>query len=194
MSSKFKVPGFTFQISRSTCCMLHLTFSAFSPHISRLTSHASRFPFLVSRFSFLAFFSASLLILSACGRKTTVRPPELVAPESVNDLTLEMQPKGVVLRWGRTDSSVDGEKLDDLAGFVVLRAKQDEQGKTEDFTKIATIPVEDRDRFRKNKKFSYTDEQMTVGSLYRYRVLAFTLDGYYGGTSNTVELIWRGGS
>jgi hypothetical protein len=146
------------------------------------------------RFMVLVLLSITVSFLDGCGRKTTVRPPELVVPEAVNDLTLEMQPKGVVLHWGRTDKSMDGEKLDDLAGFVVLRAKQDDQGKTGDFTKLATIPVEDRDRFRKNKKFSYTDEHMTVGSLYRYRVLAFTLSGYYGGTSNTVELIWRGGS
>lgn len=136
----------------------------------------------------------SLVILPACGRKTTVRPPELVVPEPVNDLTLEVQSKGIVLRWGRTDKSVDGENLDDLAGFVVLRARQNDEGTIEDFTKIATIPVEDRDRFRKNKKFSYTDEQMTAGALYRYRVLAFTLDGYYGKASNTVEIVWRGGA
>jgi len=78
-----------------------------------------------------------------------------------------------------------------LAGFVVLRAVQDPQGKESEFSQITTIPVEDRDRFRKNKKFSYTDEQLTAGSLYRYRVLAFTLDGYYGKASNTVELVWK---
>lgn len=175
MSSTFHVPRSTFQLTR-----------------------AGSFPF--SRF-FLCFPLLALLFVSisvsffvGCGQKTTVRPPELVAPAAVNDLTLEMQPKGVLLRWGRMDESVDGEKLDDLVGFVVLRAKQDEQGKTGDFTKIATIPVDDRDRFRKNKKFTYTDEQMTVGSLYRYRVLAFTLDGYYGSASNTVEIVWKGGA
>jgi hypothetical protein len=156
-----------------------------------------RFPgFPVPRFVFclLLFVFFSLSVLPACGRKTIVRPPELVAPEPVNDLTLEAQTKGLLLRWGRIAKSVDGEDLDDLAGFVVLRAKQDEQGKAGDFTQIATIPVDDRDRFRKNKKFSYTDEQLTAGALYRYRVLAFTLDGYYGEASNTVEFVWRGGS
>lgn len=175
MSSTFHVPRSTFQITKRGSFL---------------------FPRFFLRFPLLALLSVSIAVsfFAACGRKTTVRPPELVAPKAVNDLTLEMQTKGVVLRWGRTDSSVDGEKLDDLAGFVVLRAKQDEQGKTGDFTKIATIPVEDRDRFRKNKKFTYTDEQMTVGSLYRYRVLAFTLDGYYGSASNTVEIVWKGGA
>lgn len=175
MSSTFHVPRSTFQLTRAGA----FPFSRF----------LLCFPLLA-----LLCVSISVVFFVGCGRKTTVRPPELVAPKAVNDLTLEMQTKGVVLRWGRTDSSVDGEKLDDLAGFVVLRAKQDEQGKTEEFTQVATIPVEDRDRFRKNKKFTYTDEHMTVGSLYRYRVLAFTLDGYYGSASNTVEIVWKGGA
>jgi hypothetical protein len=81
--------------------------------------------------------------------------------------------------------------LEDLGGFVVLRAVQDPQGKENEFSEVATIPVEDRDRFRKNKKFSYTDEQLTAGTLYRYRILAFTLDGYHSRASNTVELVWR---
>jgi hypothetical protein len=121
-----------------------------------------------------------------------VRPPELVAPQPVNDLTLEVREKGITLRWGRAQRTVGGEDLDDdLGGFVVVRATQDPQGKENEFSEIATIQIEDRDRFRKNKKFSYTDEQLTIGALYRYRVLAFTLDGYYGSASNTVELVWR---
>jgi hypothetical protein len=121
-----------------------------------------------------------------------VRPPELVAPEPITDLALEVEGKGIKLRWGRTDKTVDGHDLDDLGGFVVLRASQDAQGKANPFSQIGTIPVEDRDRFRKAKKFSYTDEQLAAGTLYRYRVQAFTLDGYYSPPSNTVELVWQG--
>ncbi|HXG21804.1 MAG TPA: fibronectin type III domain-containing protein [Methylomirabilota bacterium] len=133
-------------------------------------------------------------LFGGCGRKTIVKPPELAAPEPVNDLTLEVKDKGVTLHWGRVQKSADGEDLDDLGGFVVLRAEQDVQGKSSEFTQIATIPVEDRDRFRKDKRFSYTDEQLTAGALYRYRVLAFTVDGYYSEASNTVELVWRSGA
>jgi hypothetical protein len=166
-----------------------------SSAVFRLPSFVLRLTPIAYRLSFLVFFSVSISVavslLGGCGRKTLVRPPELVMPEPVNDLTLEVQEKGVTLRWGRTQKTAAGEDLDDLAGFVVLRAAQNPQGQDSEFSQVATIPVEDRDRFRKNKKFSYTDEQLTVGALYRYRVLAFTLDGYYGGTSNTVELVWK---
>jgi hypothetical protein len=88
---------------------------------------------------------------------------------------------------------VDGSDMEDLGGFVVLRATQQGQGKADSFTQLTTVTVDDRDRFRKARKFSYTDEQLTAGSLYRYRVQAFTLDGYYSSPSNTVELAWQGG-
>jgi hypothetical protein len=135
----------------------------------------------------------SLSVFPACGRKTDVRPPELVAPEPVGDLTLEVADKGVRLHWGRPQKYVDGSAMDDLGGFAVLRATQDGQGQVGAFSQVATIPVDDRDRFRKAKRFSYNDEQLTAGTLYRYRVQAFTLDGYYGSPSNTVELVWKGG-
>src|SRR5262245_38512441 len=143
---------------------------------------------------FCFLLSVSLFSLLACGRKTDVRPPELVGPEPVGDLTLEAKDQTIQLHWGRPKRYVDGSNMDDLGGFVVLRAIQDGQGKAETFSRIATVAVEDRDRFRQAKKFSYTDEQLTAGTLYRYRVQAFTLDGYYSSPSNTVELVWQGGS
>lgn len=150
-----------------------------------------RFP--VSFFYCLLSVLISASILPACGRKSLVRPPELAAPESTDDLTLEPDNKGITLRWGRPEKYVDGATMDDLGGFVVLRATQTGQEQASAFTKIATVTVEDRDRFRKAKKFTYTDDQLTTGTLYRYRVQAFTLDGYYSSPSNTVELVWKGG-
>ena len=134
-----------------------------------------------------------LTFLSACGRKTPVRPPELVAPEPLGDLTLEVESKGIKLRWSRPQKYVDGSDMEDLGGFVVLRAAQNGKDQAGAFTQIATVTVDDRDRFRKAKKFSYTDEQLTAGTLYRYRVQAFTVDGYYSSPSSTAELVWKGG-
>jgi hypothetical protein len=115
-----------------------------------------------------------------------------VAPEPITDLTLEVQSKGVRLQWGRPQKHVDGRELEDLGGFVILRAAQEGQ-KENSFVELATVAVDDRDRFRKAKKFSYIDNQLTANTLYRYRVQAFTVDGYYSSASNTVELFWQGG-
>jgi len=122
-----------------------------------------------------------------------VRPPEWVVPETIGDLALDVDNKKnvLVLKWGRPNEYADGSDMDDLGGFVILRATEEAQGKESGFTQVATIAVADRDRFRKAKKFSYTDTQLTVGVLYRYRVQTVTLDGYSSGMSNTVELVWQ---
>ena len=148
---------------------------------------ALRFP----RFSCF-FLSLLCLGLVACGHKTPVRPPEWVVPEAIGDLSLDVDDKKhvLVLRWGRPQEYADGSEMDDLGGFVVLRATQGEKGAESGFTQIATIAVTDRDRFRKAKKFTYTDSQLSPGVLYRYRVQAVTLDGYASDLSNTVELVW----
>ena len=151
------------------------------------------FPFSVS---FLCRFAAVVFLcmyLPACGKKTPIRPPAFVLPESTGDLTLDIAKGSVVLRWGRPQEYVDGSEMEDLSGFVVFRATQDAQGQTSPFAKMATIPVEDRDRFRKTKRFTYTDTQLTVGTLYRYRVQSVTADGDESDLSNTVELVWKGG-
>ncbi len=131
-----------------------------------------------------------LLLLSACGHKTDIRPPALVAPEAIGDLALTLEDQGVTLKWSRPQRYAGGGEMDDLGGFVVLRAQRN-GAQVQPFTRRALIPVEDRDRFRQEKKFSYTDELLTAGTLYRYRVLAVTLDGYLGSVSNTVELVWQ---
>ncbi len=181
-----KVQSLTCYVLRVTCYVLRVAFQA-----SR--TPFPRFP--ISPFSLLVSVSLLCLCLVSCGHKTPVRPPEWVAPEAIGDLALDIDSKKnvVVLKWGRPQEYVDGSEMDDLGGFVVLRATEEGQGKESAFTQVATITVADRDRFRKAKKFSYTDTQLTAGVLYRYRVQAVTLDGYSSGLSNTVELVWKDG-
>ena len=176
-------------VLRVTCYVLRLACPRSKPHVTPFP----RFP--ISPFSLLVSVSLLCLCLVSCGHKTPVRPPEWVAPEAIGDLALDIDSKKnvVVLKWGRPQEYVDGSEMDDLGGFVVLRATEEGQGKESAFTQVATITVADRDRFRKAKKFSYTDTQLTAGVLYRYRVQAVTLDGYSSGLSNTVELVWKDG-
>jgi hypothetical protein len=152
---------------------------------------ASR-PFSLQLLLFVSIFFLSLC-LASCGHKTPVRPPEWIVPEAIDDLALDIDNKKnvVVLQWGRPQEYADGSEMDDLGSFVILRATEEGQGQESGFTQVATIAVTDRDRFRKAKKFSYTDTQLTAGVLYRYRVQALTLDGYASALSNTVELVWK---
>ncbi len=142
--------------------------------------------------SFLCVLGGMMIFVSGCGHKTLVRPSSLVAPEPIGDLALKIKDHGVTLNWTRPERYMDGSEMDDLGGFVVLRATRDGDV-AQPFSRIALIPVEDRDRFRQAKKFNYTDKPLSAGILYRYRVRAVTLDGYLGNLSNTVELVWQDG-
>ncbi|MBM4257529.1 MAG: hypothetical protein FJ147_16735 [Deltaproteobacteria bacterium] len=183
--------SFTFYVLRFTFHVLRVAFrfpslrGVFSP--IRPFAHSPILFFLVPCSLFPVTF------LTACGHKTPVRPPEWIVPEAIGDLALDIDnnKKIVVLKWGRPQEYVDGSEMDDLGGFVVLRATEGERGQDSGFAQVATITVTDRDRFRKAKQFSYTDTQLTAGVLYRYRVQAVTLDGYASAASNTVELVWK---
>ncbi len=129
-----------------------------------------------------------LLVLSgalpACGRKTDVRPPELVAPAVIRDLEAENAARGVALSWRRPSTSADGNALLDLDSFVIERALPGEP-----FAFISRVTVGDRDRLRQQKRFTYLDEGLRLGESYRYRVLAVTVDGYVSHPSNVVDIV-----
>ena len=139
-------------------------------------------------------WAVSLCLVAACGHKTPVYPPEFVAPQVIEDLRLTATASGIGLSWGRPETYVNGREMDDLGGFVVLRAAQPKGGSLGGFSPLVTIAVEDRDRFRQTKRFRFTDEQVSVGTRYRYRIQAFTLDGDYSIPSNTVQHVWQAGS
>ena len=132
----------------------------------------------------LALLGAALLSLPACGRKTDVKPPELVAPEVVQSIAAENVRDGVRVGWGRPRKYADGSTMRDLAGFRLERSHADEP-----FATIATVPVVDRDRFQQKRRFEHLDGDVAVGERYRYRVFAFTEDGHTSPGSESVELV-----
>jgi len=126
-----------------------------------------------------------LTALPACGRKTDPRPPELVAPRTVTEVSLTTVADGIALRWSRPTQYVDGATMEDLAGFVVERSRNNEP-----FSELARVPVTDRGRFQKAKRFEYFDRAVMPGGTYHYRIVAFTSDEYYSAPSGAATLTW----
>ena len=113
------------------------------------------------------------------------KPPQLVAPKAVQELSLSTQSQGILVRWSRPTEYVDGTGMDDLGGFVVERNRYNSK-----FEEIARVPVTDRGRFQKAKRFDYLDTQLLPGAVYHYRVVAFTTDLYYSAPSDAAEITW----
>lgn len=116
---------------------------------------------------------AGSLAAGACGRKTPVLPPALAAPQTVEGLEARNQLHGIELAWDRPTRYADGSHMLDLDGFRIERRRP-----CCGYIELARVPIEDRTRFQRARRFRYVDERVEPGELYSYRVIAFTVDEY----------------
>lgn len=121
----------------------------------------------------LAVALAAALAVS-CGKKSPPRPPEWVIPRSPAPVLVVPVANGVKVSWHRPREYADGSSLDDLGGFTVFRSC--DEGIS--WEPIAELPVNDRERYRKNRTFAFVDQNAPPDIPCRYRVVAATLDGY----------------
>jgi hypothetical protein len=128
---------------------------------------------------------AAAAVPAACGRVGSPRPPEMVIPMMPDPITVESAPDGIKVTWRRPREYVDGEALDDLAGFRVLRACQPEAS----FAEVTVVPVVDQQRFRKASTFSMLDHAAPLGVPCRYQVIAFTFDEYTSPPAESADVI-----
>jgi hypothetical protein len=127
--------------------------------------------------------TATLAATGGCGRRTDVKPPQLVAPQAIEKLAASNEEDGIRLSWERPDEYVDGSAMRDLAAFRIERSLADGP-----FLPLRRVEVTDRDRFRQIRRFRLMDADVKPHERYRYRVVSFTLDGYVSAPSNVVEI------
>jgi hypothetical protein len=124
-----------------------------------------------------------LALALACGRKTIVKAPELVAPARIDNLTAVNAVEGIQLSWRRPERYADGSQMYDLGSFHVERGVGSEV-----FAPVHSVEVTDRERFQQERRFGWTDTDTVLGQTYRYRVVSETTDGYVSQPSNVAIL------
>jgi hypothetical protein len=122
------------------------------------------------------------LALPGCGVKSAPIPPEYARPERILDLRAQADAGGIKLTWSRPTRYVGGHSRRDLSAFVIKRADGDGP-----MTALVKIPVTDQERFQIEEEFSYLDGETTMGSRYRYSVIAEAAGSYHSESSNEVE-------
>ena len=115
------------------------------------------------------------LVVAACGVKNRPLPPELVQPEPPTGLVAASRPEGVRLTWRRPTKYSGGKHMRDLGGFEIDRAAGVDGL---DFGRVGTVELTDQTRFRQERMMEWTDTSAVAGTTYRYRVVAYTTDGY----------------
>lgn len=153
--------------------------------------------FRVSSFEFsvkiFLIGTAVALALSGCGSKGPLRAPEGAVPEPIKELHGKAGKQGIDLTWPRPTRYVDGKELNDLVSFVIFR-KEIAKSCPEcpaPFRQLATVDVEDQQKFMKRKQFGYVDQAVQPQTVYRYRVFSKVADGTLSEPSNEVEVAWR---
>ena len=138
-------------------------------------------------------FYFCLFLIPACGKKGDPRAPELAMPETIKDLKVGVENRGITLTWTRPTSYVDGKELRDLASFVIFR-KDLSKACPEcpvPYRERTEVNVEDQEKFIKKKQFRFVDQELNPQTIYRYRVFSKLLDGSLSEPSNEVEAAWR---
>ena len=126
-----------------------------------------------------------------CGKKGDPRAPELATPQPITNLSARSERPGIVLTWNRPTEYVDGTTIKDLASFVIFRkdiAPNCPQCPVA-YRPLTTVNVEDREKFVKQKRYRYVDDQAQPKMTYRYRVSSQLLDGSLSAPSNEVEVV-----
>ncbi|MFN8544998.1 MAG: fibronectin type III domain-containing protein [Candidatus Binatia bacterium] len=129
----------------------------------------------------------ALGVPSACGRRARPLAPELVQPMPPTGLVARTVPDGVQLVWRRPDAYSGGARMKDLGGFDVERAAG-EGGTAGEYRRVGRIELTDQTRFRQEQRIEWLDREVTPGARYRYRVTAFTLDGYRSTAAGPVDI------
>ncbi|HEY8515209.1 MAG TPA: hypothetical protein VIS07_06835 [Candidatus Binatia bacterium] len=148
-------------------------------------TRARRQPVDVAAALGLALALTGAFAVAGCGRVGPPRPPEYVIPKTADPVEVESAADGVKVTWRRPREYVDGEPLDDLARFVVLRACQPEAT----FQEIAVVPVTDQQRFRKASIFTLLDSDAPLGVSCRYQVIAMTFDEYASPPAESADIV-----
>ena len=128
--------------------------------------------------------AATLALLAACGRKAAPVAPELVRPRAPGALTAASISDGIRLVWQRPVSYTSGHHMNDLGQFLIERSV----GEDGEFANIGVFELDDRQRFRKERRLEWVDHDVTLGQLYRYRVTSETIDGYQSKPAGPVSI------
>lgn len=138
---------------------------------------------------------AVLVVLSlgagaGCGKKGELRAPEFAAPKPITNLEGRNLPNGVDLTWSRPSEYIDGKEIKDLASFVIFRKEISPSclDCPVPYRQLTTVFVEDREKFVKQKKYQYRDQDVASKAIYRYRVASQLTDGALSEPSNEIEI------
>ena len=166
----------------------------------------------IFRVFLVAFF---ICVSIGCGKYARPLTPESVSPAAVNNLQVQGTLEGVNFSWNSPQTDRRGKELKDLSGYTVERKTlvnaADAVDSSVEFEELTTLEdvsiptlLKEKERLRADEKpshrakidgtlreFHYTDDSVTPGTQYLYRVVP---QSYYGDGDvvQFVRVLFRG--
>ncbi len=137
-----------------------------------------------------ARWTALLVALAACGRKTPPVTPASPRPEAVHEVKAVTRGSDAFLSWAVPTKNVEGKDMSptELKGFLVLRAEVDREKKRPRYKTAAEIDLErPAPAELKNGRVFWTDHGLRYGLVYSYRVRAVSVRGGISAVSEEVR-------
>ncbi len=131
-----------------------------------------------------------VFVLTGCGRKGPLVPPEAMAPAPIADLRVEQQGESFVISWTQPGREEGGVPLKNLAGFRVFRREvlppgEDCEECPTAYKLIRTVDPEYlQDVVRVGNSYTFVDTGLETGKSYQYKIVAFKADGSESKQSN----------
>lgn len=132
----------------------------------------------------------ALSLLSGCGKRGALVPPEALVPAPVSDLALAQKGGRFQVSWSAPSRQEGGGALSDLAGFLLLRRVVLPPGEDceECPTAYSTLAKVDLDypqgARRLGNLWLYDDFDLKAGRVYQYKLRSFTTERAQSRDSN----------
>jgi predicted small lipoprotein YifL len=134
-----------------------------------------------------------IVVLSGCGKKGALVPPEALVPAAISDLRVEQKGDRFLVLWSSPTRQEGGRALRNLAGFRLFRRDllppgEDCEECPEAYSLLTSIdPEYPRGGVADGNRGLYYDAALTNGKSYRYKVIAAGKDGSLSRPSNKAD-------
>ena len=138
-------------------------------------------------------FVIMAILLSGCGKKGPLVPPEALVPAAISDLRVEQKGERFLVLWSSPTRQEGGRALRGLAGFRLFRRDllppgEDCEECPEAYRLLTNIDLDyPRGGVVGGNSGLYYDDALTIGKSYRYKVIAAGKDGSLSRPSNKAD-------
>jgi len=136
----------------------------------------------------------TFLLITGCGRKGALVPPEALLSAPVNDLMVTQKGESFQVSWSMPERDEGGRPIKDLAFFrlfkrEVLPPEEDCEACPNAYRVLNDVELEYlRNARRSGDRLFLSDAEVVAGKTYQYKVVSYIKDGVPSSDSNKTRL------